>query len=98
MSRIHSIVLTAAVLAAEIMLSGCQSKTEVAIDDSIPVAYVDADGSHQSDTRDTTRNRYPHLLLPDGKITLNDRCPVTKASLNNRLQVIFVNGSPIGFC
>ena len=92
------IFLTVMLWMAVAVLFGCQSKTEIAINDNNPVAYVDADGSHQSDSRDTTRNRFPHLLLGDGRITLNDRCPVTKASLNSRLPVLFVNGLPIGFC
>ena len=66
--------------------------------DNIPVAYVDADGSHESLTRDTLRNRSPHLKMTGGAISLNDKCPVRKAPLNLRLPALFVNGRPVGFC
>ncbi len=41
----------------------------------------------------------PHLrFFADGKVTLNDRCPVRKVSLNPRMGASYVNGEPIGFC
>lgn len=66
--------------------------------DNIPAAYVDADGSNESSVRDTSRNKFPHLKMTGGAITLNDRCPVRKVALNLRLPALFVNGRPIGFC
>lgn len=30
--------------------------------------------------------------------TLNDRCPRLKAPLNPRVQPLYVNGFPVGFC
>jgi hypothetical protein len=41
----------------------------------------------------------PHLrYLADGKITLNDRCPVRKVALNPKMGASYVNGEPVGFC
>lgn len=93
--------LCGSVLLTAILWWQCQ-KSEPIYDvnpkDNIPVAYVDADGSHESSSRDTSRNRYPHLKMTGGEITLNDKCPVRKAGLNLRLPALFVNGRPIGFC
>jgi hypothetical protein len=36
--------------------------------------------------------------LADGKITLNDRCPVRKVRLNPRMGAAYVNDHPVGFC
>ena len=94
---LRAALLTAS-LASIWLLTGCQTKNEVTIQDNIPLAYVDADGSHESPERDTTHNAFPHLKLTGGKITLNDRCPVTKSHLNKRLQTLFVNGESVGFC
>ena len=46
---------------------------------------------------DTTLE-FPSLRYTDGSPSLNDRCPVRKAKLNRRLEPLFVNGRPIGFC
>ncbi|MCM2272707.1 MAG: hypothetical protein NDJ18_09170 [candidate division Zixibacteria bacterium] len=40
----------------------------------------------------------PRLRYANGDITINDRCPVRKVSLNPRLMPLFVNGKPLGFC
>lgn len=40
----------------------------------------------------------PRLQYANGDITINDRCPVRKVSLNRRLMPLFVNGKPLGFC
>ena len=41
----------------------------------------------------------PHLrYLADGKITINDRCPVRKVALNPNMGASYVNGEPVGFC
>lgn len=37
-------------------------------------------------------------FLADGKISLNDRCPVRKVRLNPRMGASYVNGQPVGFC
>ena len=40
-----------------------------------------------------------HLrFLADGKLSLNDRCPVRKVALNPRMGASYVNGEPVGFC
>lgn len=77
---------------------GCGTQKILTKNDNIPASYVDADGSNQSTKADTLRNPFPHLLMTDGRITLNDRCPVRKAILNKRLPALFVNGRPLGFC
>jgi len=33
-----------------------------------------------------------------GMVTLNDRCPVLKTALNPKMEAVYVNGRPIGFC
>jgi hypothetical protein len=76
----------------------CRKAVAVNTKDNIPISYVDADGSHESQLRDTSRNPFPHLKLTGGAISLNDKCPVRKVSLNLRLPTLFVNGQPIGFC
>ena len=77
---------------------GCTTQKVLTKNDNIPASYVDADGSNESTATDTLRNPFPHLLMTDGRITLNDRCPVRKAILNKRLPTMFVNGRPLGFC
>ncbi len=68
------------------------------VPDNDPKFFIDADGSNETTVRDTLRNRFPHLKLEGGEMTLNDRCPVRKVGLNRRLPVLFVNSRPIGFC
>jgi hypothetical protein len=41
---------------------------------------------------------HPQLRFLDGSISLNDRCPVTGAPLNPRMDPLYVNGRSIGFC
>ena len=94
----QSIVLIFQVLTIMVFGLGCTTQKFVTENDNIPVSYVDADGSNKSTKADTLRNPFPHLLMTDGQITLNDRCPVRKAILNRRLPALFVNGLPLGFC
>lgn len=94
LSRIHT---NLAVLLA-ISILGCTTQKTLTENDNIPASYVDADGSNKTAIADTLRNPFPHLLMTDGQITLNDRCPVRKAILNKRLPTMFVNGRPLGFC
>lgn len=77
---------------------GCGTQKVLTENDNIPAGFVDADGTNATLTPDTLRNPFPHLLMIDGQITLNDRCPVRKAILNKRLPALFVNGRPLGFC
>ena len=77
---------------------GCGTQKGLTENDNISAGFVDADGTHETLTPDTLRNPFPHLLMTDGRITLNDRCPVRKAILNKRLPALFVNGRPLGFC
>ncbi|MCH9024226.1 MAG: hypothetical protein IH931_02750 [candidate division Zixibacteria bacterium] len=77
---------------------GCGIQKVLTENDNIPAGFVDADGTNETLTPDTLRNPFPHLLMTDGRITLNDRCPVRKAILNKRLPALFVNSRPLGFC
>ena len=86
------------VLAVAVLGLCCTTQKVLTKYDNIPLSYVDADGSNESANADTLRNPFPHLLMTDGQITLNDRCPVRKAILNKRLSALFVNGRPLGFC
>ena len=95
-TRYHMRILY--VLAIAVFGLGCGTQKVLTENDNIPVSYVDADGSNQAMHVDTLRNPFPHLLMTDGQITLNDRCPVRKAILNKRLPALFVNGRPLGFC
>ncbi len=49
--------------------------------------YVAADGE-----------AFPRVLYADGDVSHNDRCPVQKNKLNRRMDPVFVNGEPVGFC
>ena len=40
----------------------------------------------------------PLRYLADGQVTLNDRCPVRLVRLNRRMEPVWVNGRPVGFC
>jgi len=40
----------------------------------------------------------PRLRWPDGSLSVNDRCPVTKTRLARDIAPLFVNGRPVGFC
>ncbi len=46
----------------------------------------------------TAESRFHPLHLSDGQETANDRCPVRKRPLNDKLEPLWVNGKPIGFC
>ena len=77
-------------------LWGCSKKAEqpssqtaaaqASVQALIPAAYSD------------TTLEFPHLRFTNQTLSLNDRCPVRKAKLNERLAPLFVNGQPIGFC
>lgn len=38
------------------------------------------------------------IQYADASVSLNDRCPVRLARLNPRMDPVYVNGKPIGFC
>jgi len=46
----------------------------------------------------SAEDRYHPLQLADGQETVNDRCPVRKRRLNAKLEPLWVNGRPVGFC
>ena len=41
---------------------------------------------------------FPRVEYSDGRVSLNDRCPVRKVKLNPRMPPVYVNGGPVGFC
>ena len=45
-----------------------------------------------------TEDAFPRIRYSDSLVSLNDRCPVRHAKLNLKLDPIYVNGQPIGFC
>jgi len=82
--------LAASLLAVLLVHAGCSRKAKVEsptpVQALLPADYVD------------TTVVFPTLRFRDGTVSLNDRCPVRKVKLNPRLQPLFVNGRPIGFC
>jgi len=63
-------------------------KSEAQMDATAPLAEIVA-----------PEDSLPRLrYLADGKITLNDRCPVRKVALNPNMGAHYVNGQPVGFC
>ena len=69
-------------------LWGCSKTKEQgsSVEALLPAAYTD------------TTLEFPKLRFTNATVSLNDRCPVRKAKLNQRLAPLFVNGRPIGFC
>jgi hypothetical protein len=68
---------------------GCGRRTETPeppIPALFPAAYTD------------TTLEFPQVRFADGTVCANDRCPVRKVKLNRRLEPLYVNGRPIGFC
>ena len=43
-------------------------------------------------------DRFPKIRFADGLESLNDRCPVRLGKLNTKMDPIYVNGRPLGFC
>lgn len=41
---------------------------------------------------------FPRIRFADGRVSANDRCPVTKRKLSPYFPPVYVNGLPIGFC
>ena len=42
--------------------------------------------------------KFPYLRFPYGDISCNDRCPLTKSRLNRKMNPVWVNDRPVGFC
>lgn len=80
------------------LLIACGQQETAQGPDNHAIGFVDADGRHPTAVRDTLHNPFPHLQMADGRISVNDRCPVRKVPLNKRLPTLFVNSRPIGFC
>ena len=41
---------------------------------------------------------FPRLRWPDGSVSVNDRCPVSKTRIARDILPLWVNGRPVGFC
>lgn len=41
---------------------------------------------------------FPRLRVADRDVSVNDRCPVTLSRLSRKIDPVYVNGRPIGFC
>jgi hypothetical protein len=89
-------ILTLAALIG--LIAGCARREMRLLPENRPASYVSADGRWEGATIDTLIDHYPHMKMMDGKITLNDRCPVRRVPLNLRLPTLYVNEQPIGFC
>jgi hypothetical protein len=94
----HASGFAALALGLFVLAVGCTTTQEIKGPDNHAIGYVDADGGHPTPVRDTLHNPFPHLLMADGRLSANDRCPVRKVPLNKRLPAMFVNGRAIGFC
>jgi len=94
MKRLFLLVMSVCLLSIP-LLAGDDTSSEPAADNTAkmvgetkPLAEFVAPG-----------DSLPHLrYLADGKLTLNDRCPVRKVKLNPRMGASYVNGRPVGFC
>lgn len=96
-----AVVVIAAVFAFTPWLRGGLNQDRTvseALIENVPVAYADAKGETVSIKYDSTLYAFPHLLMIDGELTVNNRCPVRRVRLNARVQPLFVNGRPVGFC
>lgn len=45
-----------------------------------------------------TDETYAAVEYERGGVTLNDRCPVRKARLNLKMEPMWINEHPVGFC
>lgn len=102
MERMFRIFVGAAIIGGSIWLAtriGQDTPVETQVlHKNFPVAYADSAGENASPVYDSALYERPYLLMRDGELTLNNSCPVRKARLNQRIQPLFVNGAPIGFC
>ena len=42
--------------------------------------------------------KFPHIRFGGQQTSWNDRCPVSRTKLNRRMDPVYINGRPIGFC
>ena len=77
-------------------LWGCSKKAETPSSQT-PAAQASVQALLPAAYTDSTLE-FPRLRFTNQTLSLNDRCPVRKAKLNERLAPLFVNGRPIGFC
>ena len=95
-------LLLLTVVSAAVLLFSCASPTP----DPEPIA----EGPTQMEqSMEMTAEPVAEFVDPDaelsplkyfdtGLVTLNDRCPVLKTQLNPKMEAVYVNGRPIGFC
>ena len=96
-----AVVVIAAVFAFTLWLRGDLNHDRMISEglmENVPVAYVDAKGETVSKKYDSTLYAFPHLLMSGAELTVNNRCPVRRVRLNARVQPLFVNSRPVGFC
>lgn len=96
-----AVVVIAAAFAFTFWLRGDLNQERMISDvqiKNVPVAYADSSGESVAKKYDSTLYEFPHLLMSGGELTVNVHCPVRKGRLNVRIQPLFVNGKPIGFC
>ncbi len=99
--RGSAVVVIAAAFAFTFWLRGDLNQERMiaeALVENVPVAYADASGESLAKKYDSTLYEFPHLVMSGGDLTVNNHCPVRKGRLNVRIQPLFVNGKPIGFC
>ena len=96
-----AVVVIASVFAFTLWLRGDLNHDRMISEElieNVPIAYADTKGETVSKKYDSTLYAFPHLLMSSGDLTVNDRCPVRRVRLNARIQPLFVNGRPVGFC
>ena len=86
MRHAHYRLIPLVVLSAALLAVCGQQQSAVKVADIGVGVYAD------------TATELPRLRYAAGEVTINDRCPVRKVSLNRRLSPLFVNGRPLGFC
>ena len=102
MERFIRTIIGLSVIAASVWLAVVieRGKKPVTVElaQNSAVGYADSTGETVTPECDSTLIARPYLQMRDGTRTLNNICPVRGERLNKRIQPVFVNGSPIGFC
>lgn len=63
---------------------------------ALAASVVAAVGSCAREAR--TQSEHPHAHYPDGRVSVNVRCPVKGSNVDPRFVPVTVNGEPVGFC
>ena len=94
------VLLAAAVVANEPETGGSPPP------ESASGAEVEAEGAEAAPKKEyevlaefvTEDSLSPLRYLDTGLVTLNDRCPLRLVRLNRRMEAVYVNSKPVGFC